>query len=356
MPGSRNSLTLTTNRGAALPPRPRGRGIRAVKRMNYKLYTLMAATAVMACACQKQVKEDEVISQTYIHKYGYAVSKQEWQEKSYPGQVISSLRNGVTITATYENEQLQGPCTFTYPSSNTIEKYILYNQNEPVKEIIYDISGMPIQETVQLTQNRHSLTSWYADGVPKSIEEYTKDELIEGRYFTSENELEARVDKGSGVRIIREISGQITCKDNIAEGILVQRDAFYPNGSPESITHYYKGNLHGKRSTFTMTGEPLSVEEWANGHLHGLSTYYKNGTKELEISYLYGKKHGLETHFRDGDAIIHQISWDTGVKHGPETFFLTAGPKVLWNYDNKEVSKSHFNEMIHLDEVLMQSN
>lgn len=352
MPGARDCLT--TNRGAAFPLCPNGPGFRAVKKMNYKVYILMAATVVMASACQKQVKDDEVISQTYVHKYGYAVSQKEWQEKNYPGQVISSLRNGVTITATYENTELHGPCTFSYPSSHTIEKYILYNQNEPVKEITYDISGMPIQETVQLTQNRHSLTSWYSDGVPKSIEEYTKDELLEGRYFTPANELEARVDKGNGTRIIREISGQITCKDNIAEGLLVKRETFHSNGSPESIALYYKGNLHGKRTTFTPTGEPVAAEEWANGHLHGVSVYYKNGTKELEVSYLYGKKHGLETHFRDGDAIIHQISWEGGMKHGPETFFLTAGSKVLWNYDNKEVSKSRFDEMVHLDQILMQ--
>ncbi|MBS0627004.1 MAG: hypothetical protein JSS09_02205, partial [Verrucomicrobia bacterium] len=50
--------------------------------MNYKVYTLTAFLALLSCACQKNKQDDEVISQSYVHKYGYAVSKEEWQSKN----------------------------------------------------------------------------------------------------------------------------------------------------------------------------------------------------------------------------------------------------------------------------------
>ncbi len=324
--------------------------------MNHKAYILLAAVALMGCSCQKKTKEDDVISQTYMHKYGYAVSQEEWQEKNYPGQVISSLRNGITVTATYENGKLHGPCTFTYPNSHTVEKYVLYNQDTPVKEILYDISGMPTQETTQLTENRYCLTTWYADGVPKSVEEYVKEELIQGEYFTAEHEIEAQVTQGKGLRILRDAQGTLLSKDEIEGGFLIKRDSFYANGSPESIAYYVQGKLDGIKKTFSIKGEPLAVESWAAGSLHGLSTYYKNGTKELEIDYLYGKKNGLEIHFLDGEAIAHQISWIIDIKHGPETFFLPGGAKkTVWNYENKEVSLNRFQELTNLDALLSDS-
>ncbi|MBX9923343.1 MAG: hypothetical protein K2Y01_04460 [Rhabdochlamydiaceae bacterium] len=323
--------------------------------MSYRICITLAFAALVTSACQNNKKDDQVVSQTYIHKYGYAVSQEEWEEKNYPGQIISTLRNGSVITATYENNELNGPCTYTYPHSQTIEKYVLYNHNVPVKEVFYDIKGMPMQETVQLAQNRSSLTMWYADGVPRSVEEYAKEELIDGQYFTTNNELEARVEKGNGLRIIRDSSGNLACKDIIEKGFLAKRESFYPNGNPECIATYEQGQLHGERKTFTLEGEPLALEEWIKGQLHGVSTYYKNGAKELEISYLYGKKNGWENHFIDGQALSRQVAWDQDVKHGPEIFFVPNGKKIIWHYNGREVSQNRYEEMTHLDDMISQA-
>jgi len=313
---------------------------------------ISAAIALVACGCHKNKTDDSVVSQTYVHKYGYAVSEQEWNEKNYPGQVITSLKNGVTITATYEDGTLHGPYTVTYPHSQMVEKYILYNQNIPVKEIFYDRTGMPLRETTQLSQNRYSQTSWYTDGVPCSIEEYAGEKLLEGQYFTIAHQMEAKVEQGEGTRTMRDTNGILTCKDQISDGMIVKRETFYLNGSPESIAFYMDNKLHGTKKTFTNTGEPISVEDWAHGHLHGLSTYYKNGTREIEVYYLYGKKHGLETHFLDGKSIMRQITWEQGRKHGPETFYLPNEQKVVWNYDGKEVSQVRFEELSRLDAII----
>ncbi len=323
--------------------------------MSYKICSILAVAALITSACQKNKTDEQVVSQVYIHKYGYAVSQEEWEEKNYPGQVITTLRSGATVTATYEGGELNGPCTYTYPHSQTIEKYVLYKQNSPVKEILYDMTGMPTQETVQLTPNRSSLTTWYADGVPRSVEEYVKDEVVEGQYFTTTNELEARVEKGKGLRIIRDSAGVLVCKDVIENGLLLKRESFYPNGSPECIANYADGQLDGEKKTFTQKGEPLALEEWVKGHLHGVSTYYKNGTKELEISYVFGKKNGWENHFIDGQTLSRQTAWDNDMKHGPEIFFVPDGKKVAWHYNGKEVSRSRYEEMTKMDEMISQA-
>lgn len=322
--------------------------------MKIRLSLLCGVVALLACSCQKDSNNSQVVSQRYVHKYGYAVSQEEWASKNYPGQVITSLRNGVVVTATYENHVLHGPCTYTYPNSQTVEKYVLYNSGAPVKEVHYDLSGMPMEETVQLSPSRHSLTLWYADGAPRSVEEFASDELLEGQYFTSLNEVEARVEKGKGQRVMRDAKGTVLYKDDVEAGFTVKRESFYSNGSPESVSYFANNRLHGEKKTYTASGEPLAVEEWVNGLLHGKATYFKNGTKYLEISYLYGKKNGLENYFVDGEDVSHQIVWDNDRKHGPEVYFVDGSEKVIWYYGGKEVSKSNYNEQIRLDEIVSQ--
>lgn len=322
--------------------------------MKIRLSFLCGAVALLVCSCQKDNNNSQVVSQRYVHKYGYAVSQEEWASKNYPGQVITTLRNGVVVTATYENHELHGPCTYTYPNSQTVEKYVLYNQGAPVKEVHYDVSGMPMEETVQLSPSRHSLTLWYSDGAPRSVEEFANDELLEGQYFTVLNDVEARVEKGKGERVMRDAKGTLLYRDDVEAGFTVKRESFYPTGSPESVSYFAINKLHGEKKTYTVSGEPLAVEEWVNGQLHGKATYFKNGTKYLEISYLYGKKNGLESYFVDGDAISHQIVWDNDRKHGPEVYFVNGEEKTTWHYAGKEVSKANYDEQIRLDEIVSQ--
>ncbi len=320
--------------------------------MKNKLFPILAVLSIAATSCQKDKKDDQVVSQKYVHKYGYAVSQEEWEARNYPGNVITTLKNGATVTATYENGVLHGPCTFTYPHSQIIEKYVLYNQNVPVKEIRYNISGMPTLETIKLSPHRHSRVEWYEDGVPKSVEEYANDELLEGQYFTVKNELESRVEHGKGTRVCRDAKGLLLYRDTLEAGYMTKRESFYPNGSPESIAFYQQNRLHGEKRTFTSMGEPLSVEEWVNGSLHGKASYFKNGTKHQEVTYLHGQKHGWELHFIDGTMISHQIPWDHDEKHGPETYFSSQEEKVIWHYAGKEVSQSKFEELTQLDEMI----
>ena len=312
---------------------------------------LIGALTLCTLSCRKET-QNEVISQKYLHKYGYAVSREEWAAKNYPGQVISTMTDGVVIAATYENHELHGPCTFTYPNSNVIKRKVEYNRGTIVKETEYSLAGMPQKETEQLSPSRHSLTLWYADGSPRSIEEFTADELLDGQYFSVLNDIEARVIKGNGKKICRDEQGTLLCREDVEAGFTIKKETFYPSGIPQSICYYSNNKLHGEKKTFTESGEPQAVEEWIDGLKHGKSMYFANGSKSQEVSYLFGKKNGLETFYIDGDTIAHQIYWENDVKHGPETYFIDGSEKICWYYSGKEVSKTSYDEQIRLDEII----
>jgi antitoxin component YwqK of YwqJK toxin-antitoxin module len=322
--------------------------------MKMKVMLVLGAVSILMAGCRNSNEEDNVVSQRYIHKYGYAVSKEEWDAKNYPGQVITTLRNGITVTATYENGVLHGPSTYTYPHSQTVEAYLVYNHGNLVKEMKYDNKGMPSNEKAWFSPSRYTLTLWYTEGSPLSIEEYSNEELMEGRYFTLSNETEGRVEKGNGLRVVRNQQGILVSKDVIEGGFIAKREAFYPNGSPESVTHYSRGQLHGEKKLFAQSGEPTLIEEWVNGKLHGKCTYFNNGTKEVEISYLNGLKNGQEIHYIDGAQILEETLWENGKKHGASTFYISGEAKTSWFYDGKQVSVKRFEELARLDEMISQ--
>lgn len=321
--------------------------------MKYKLFALFGFLSLLTLfGCKNDKQNDDVISERYIHKYGYAVSKYDWEEKNYPGQVITDLSNGVTITATYENGVKHGPTTQTFPHSQTIENYSLFNQGNCVKQITYDPAGIPIREWVQLSPTRYSVTTWYSQGSPMAVEEFVGKELLEGQYFTLSNELETRVEKGIGEAIRRDRSGLFLAKELFEEGYAIKKETFYPSGAPESVAYYYRNNLHGEKRTYAQNGEPLAIEEWVNGHLHGKSTYFKNGNRYLEIAYLYGQKNGIERHFVDADMISQEIMWQNDLKHGPTVFYIDGKSEYHWFYAGESVTKRKFDEMTDMDFVI----
>jgi antitoxin component YwqK of YwqJK toxin-antitoxin module len=320
--------------------------------MKNQLFLVLGALGFLSSGCQKSNTQSDVISQRYIHKYGYAVSKEEWESRNYPGQVITNLRNGVTVTATYENGILHGPCTHTYCNSQMVESYYLYNQGNAVKEILYDIRGMPIRENVQLSPTRYTTTLWYADGTPMSLEEFANEELLEAQYLSVSNETEARVEKGNGLRIRRTQDGVLISKDQIQSGYMVKREGFYPNGAPENISYYSDGKLQGEKRTFAQNGgEPLVIEEYIKGQLHGKATYFKNGTRYLEISYLDGLKNGSEVHYLDGEQISQEIQWENDKKHGPTTYYVSGGTRIEYYYDGRLVTQDVYDELYRRDEM-----
>lgn len=322
--------------------------------MKYRIVGLMGLIGFALTGCKQSDSSDDVVSERYIHKYGYALAKEDWDAKTYPGQVVTALRSGVTVTTTYDNGMQHGPTTYTYPHSQAIERYELYNLGVKVKEISYDPSGIPEREWIQLSPARHSISSWYKSGSPMSVEEFAGGELLEGQYFNAQNELESRIEKGIGLRVCRDRLGVLLSKEVVEGGYTVKKETFFPNGSPESIAYYLKGALHGEKRTFSPEGEPLAIEEWVNNQLHGKAIYFKNGNRYIETSYLYGQKEGLEREFVDGELVCQETFWENGLKHGEAVFYAEGKKQSQWFYAGRAVSKHKFEELNRLDAVISQ--
>jgi antitoxin component YwqK of YwqJK toxin-antitoxin module len=317
-----------------------------------KIACLSLVGVLLFVGCERKPKESNVVSQKYIHKYGYAVAKDEFETRQYPGQVITMMKNGVTVTATYENGVLHGPCTHTFPNSQTVESYFLYNHGELAKEILYDVTGMPIREEVSLSPTRRSVTAWYVDGTPMLLEEYAGAEILEGQYFSMNNDLEAQVVKGRGNRVQRDTKGALTAKEIVEAGYVTRRETFFPSGTPETIAYYRHGELNGEMQTFTASGEPLALKEFVRGKLHGKSTFFKNGAKHVEVHYLDGQRNGLEIHYLDGDIISQEIPWENDRRHGPAKYYFDGMAKIDYYYDGQVVSETEWKDLNRIDAMI----
>lgn len=320
--------------------------------MNKNICLLIASAGLIISGCNDKKKDDKVISQQYKHKYGYPISEEDWETGRYPGTVTTILRNGVTVVANYEGGMLHGLSTHTYPHSPTIEASYLYENGKLVKENLFDVKGTPLSEFLQLSPTRHAFTLWYQDGSPQCLEEYVGEELLEGQYFTTQNETEARVEKGNGLRVRRDREGVLLSKDHLENGYLIKRESFFSNGSPESLSFYNKNKLHGEQYTYAVNGEPVSIAEWVEGKLHGKCTFFKNGEKYLEVSYLDDQKNGAETHYKQG-RIVQQTLWENNKRHGETVFHLDENQKhTEYYYDGKQVSFEKFKELNRIDELI----
>ena len=322
--------------------------------MKCRALFLIGVLSLLLASCRESRNSgnDEIVSQRYIHKYGYDVSKEEWVNSGYPGQVITTLRNGVTICATYEDGLLHGSTTYTFPHSNTTESLNIYDHGDLIKKLSYNIRGVPEKEDLYFSPKHIKTTYWYSSGTPKCIEEKNGDDLMEAEYYNLKNEAEFRVVKGSGTRVQRDDYGQVTLKETIENGhpILVER--FHANHTPHLIIPYRNGKIDGEKKTFAESGEPLSIEQWSEGYLHGLSTYFQNGYKILEVTFQYGLRHGPERHFIDGVTLVEETTWIENEKHGPSTVYCDGMSRTDWFYNNRKVAKNKYDELTERERAI----
>jgi antitoxin component YwqK of YwqJK toxin-antitoxin module len=323
---------------------------------SFRFLLLGSLTFILTGCLSWHAQESNVVSEKYLHKYGYSVSKREFEENQYPGQVITTLKSGVTISSTYEDGVLHGATTYTFPHSQIIETYYIYSRGECVKEIRYNSSGIPLKEEVKTSSSGRMVTSWYTNGVPSSIEEYEGFKLVGGKYFSIQNELESSIIKGVGVKTIRGCSdGVLIERHNVDQGYPYRKEVFYPNGFPKTIAYCNKGTLHGEKREFNENGEPLLIEEYVNGRLHGKSSSYKNGILSVVIHYLDGLKNGPEIHYFDnGQDISQEIPWENDRKHGLCKYFIDGEAQIEYFYNGIAVNEDRWKELSQLDHVVNQ--
>ncbi len=320
-----------------------------MKRMHWALFG-SASALLFSCASNNSL--DQVVSQTYVHKYGFDVSEEEWEERAQDGQVVTMLKNGVKITRSFENGHLHGPTTYSFPHSNVTEKLMVYDQGTLLKEAVNDPAGMPIREEIYEFDNRKIVTLWDEKGSPLSIEEYEDEILVEGKYYDSNHDLESQVEGGFGERTKRDRSGLLIEKDAIESGLIASRTTFHPSGQIHTVSHYHDYQLHGEQLKYTASGKPLMKLTWNHGVLDGLKIVYRNGTKVAEIPYVSGQKHGMEVHFDDLGNLTAEIHWKNDKKHGCSKFFSEETTDSEWFFKGQSVNAERYQMLETRDKIV----
>jgi antitoxin component YwqK of YwqJK toxin-antitoxin module len=310
-----------------------------------KVVFALACSLPLFLACQKTGQECDCASRQYIHKYGFHLTEKEWKEREKDGQIVTRLKNGITITNNYAEGLLQGASTVTYSHSPIVQKRYEYDLGDLIKCTLYDPQGIPMEEVSFEGDNRKTLTFWNEKGVPLSIEEYEEGLLLEGQYFNQKHELEATIEEGVGTRLHRDHKGLLLSKDSFKDGKLASRTTFHPDGRVALSLTYQDYKPHGKHLSYAPNGDLFLERNWENGVLQGPVISYFNGKKVREIPYVKGEKEGIEKQFNDQDSLIAEIHWNKDQKHGSSHYYQNENTQIQWFFHDEAVSLREFEKL-----------
>lgn len=312
--------------------------------MKYSLFLLVTLAAVGLTGCR--TKQQAVVQETYIHKLGCPIAKEDWNRNGKEGQVISLRSDGVTVSKTFNKGVLDGVTTYSFPNSSTLARIENYQQGQLVSKLENYASGISKEEEKYASQMIIERNAWYEDGTPSANEKFENGLIVSGEYRTPFNDVETQVVDGKGVRITRGFDGELLYKDTIEGGQMIERISYFPSGDPSSVTSYKDSLINGTRLTFLHGGLPNTVEEWSNGQQQGITVVYLNGEKVAEVPYLKGKKEGVELRYRDGAVLVEEVTWRNDLQHGPRKIILDENTsKTEWYLNGEIVSKAAFERM-----------
>ena len=312
---------------------------------------LLTSTTVLLSSCGNK-SNDDVVSTRRIHKWGYDISPQDWEEKRLPGLIETTFRNGKTTVETYEDKLLHGDKTISFEHSKTVQLREEYNKGTLVKRTTYSISGVPEQETLFKSPTHHIVKTWYSSGSPKSTEEFSDLRLINGEYYSVNNETDSHITNGSGEKTISNQFGDILEKQVYVNYEIAYIETYHQNGTPHVITSYRDGKMHGEKKVFSPSADPISVENYAYGLKTGICSYYQNGYVFQKTTYAEGRKHGIEQFFIDGETISEETMYLSGLKHGPSIVFCHGSTSTQWFFSDEKVSKEKFDQYEERDMMI----
>lgn len=301
---------------------------------------ITALSSLVSCNARREY--GDVVEERYVHLYGAEVPQEKWAASGEHGQVVSTLKNGVIISKTFNAGTLDGPTTYTFPHSENVEKTEYYSRGELTKETSYYLSGASREEIVYSDANNKVITTWYENGSPQFKEEYQGNFLVNGEYYNPQHQMDSRVQNSEGSRIVRDQYGIVTSTDVINNGQMVARTTYYPNGAPKTITPYVNGIVEGQRKTYLPAGEPCTVETWSGGLQDGITFVYQNGEKHAEVPYARGSREGIERRYRNGTDVIEEIYWMDDKRHGPDITHIGTASKTDWYFQDRPVSQAQF--------------
>lgn len=306
-----------------------------------KLFLLGASVLSFATSCQRSVEPD-FLERSYIHEYGLPVESDHWIRYGSSGQILTTQHDGVICTQTYANGMLDGESSYTFPDSPQIHRVETYANDFLTKETIFHLNGVSQQTIEYQGPQGRTITTWYDSGLPKSIEKYEASHLIQGEYFTSQNEKDSWVHNGFGERASRDNEGNFVSLDTFENGNLTSKTYYHPNGAPREITPYANDVIHGQRKTYYPGGEPMTIEAWDNGQQTGVTVVFQDGEKHAEVPYLGGKKNGVERRYRDGAIVTQEVTWKDDQMHGPTYTYGGDNIQTDWFYKGRLTSRSNY--------------
>jgi antitoxin component YwqK of YwqJK toxin-antitoxin module len=312
--------------------------------MKIKIIASLSLALIFLSSCQKKGNESEVVSQRYVHKYGFEISQNEWQARDRNGEVITTLKNGTVKTSSYKNGLLDGSQTLSFPNSKVNQEKSEYDEGKLIKKVTYEPSGQPIEEFAYDIDGNKTITIWDKNGVPLSLEEYSNDLLSSARYYNNQNEIEGSVIDGKGTRIKRNRDGVLLSQETIENGKIINRKTFHPNGQVQSQTSFLDYNLHGKQETFSPNGKLITSVYWKDGKMDGTMSCYRDNQIVNEIPYKEGKKHGLEKEYKNG-IVIREIHWENDKKHGTSRSYFDDYTDIQWYWKGLAVDLKKFQEL-----------
>lgn len=300
---------------------------------------------LLLSGCTSKSSED-VVCETYVHRYGVELDSNDWSSRGQDGQVVSTMKDGCVVARNYEGGVLHGETTYSYPHRSTIQKKEVYTKGALTEESWNYSNGIPSKQVTHNSPTSQSHVVWYDNGVPQSKEQYENNTLSQGEYYTPLNAQESSVNNGNGMRTRRDAYGALQSVDEIQNGQMTVRNTFHSNGNPEAITPYENDVVHGERKTFLPGGEPNTVETWNKGIQHGPTTVFENGERYANVPYVNGVKHGVENRFKeDGITPAEDINWVKGARHGPSYGYIGNTIKTDWYFEDKQVNKATYDAL-----------
>lgn len=311
------------------------------------LFRILAAGLIVAggASCARRICcSDEVIDQSYIHRYGVTIEPEEWSAHGQTGQVVTTLKSGVVVTKGYSGGDLDGDTSYTYPHSDLLERTESYEIGKLKKETYFYRNGTTYKQVVYATPHSRLVYYWYDNGAPKSVETYQEELLSKGEYYNLDHQSDSHVENGKGLRTNRDPFGLMIGQEKIENGVASLSKTFYPNGSVKQETPYENGKIQGLVKNYQPDGVPSSIETWQKGEKTGPTQVFENGELIAEIPYVRGVKDGMEKRYRNGKVLVEQISWVNDVRYGPSTTYIGDVAKTDYFYQGNIVSKSTFDK------------
>ncbi len=313
-------------------------------RVQKKYYPAIVAFALcLLTACGNP--NNNAISTVFIHKYGAAITEDDWANRGGNGQVVTTYKDGTTITENYVANLLEGKTTFSFPHSSVIAKEENYSRGHLLSETLHFTSGVPKQKTEYISDAEQHVTTWFQNGNPRSFEKIVDSLLQEGEYYTSSNDLESKIRAGVGTKIERNTYGEFLSKIEYKDGEKQLMTTYHSNGDPKAIIPYRSGQVHGVKKLFYINGIPERFEEWTNGVQQGTTVLFRDGQPYSEAQYVSGMKNGLESITNDKGDLVEEINWKNDLMHGEKKHYINDSVRLEWFYKGKKVNHSDFEKL-----------